>query len=210
MKKGAIVVALALLVAAPARGEIIDRILATVGTTLILQSDAVAAVRLGFVRVPPGQQDALQWAMDRLVERRLMLIEVERYGPPEPTLAEIDARMTRIDADLRSGQRLEEILREAGLSVGQLRGWVRDELRLEAYLRQRFGATFAPTEDELVRYYRDHEAEFTVDGRLRPFGEVRDRVRAAVAEQRREAAIREWLASLRRRTDVNILYLPAR
>lgn len=201
---------LLVLLAASVRAEIIDRILATVGSTLILQTDAIAAVRLGFVEVPPRHPDPLQWALDRLVERRLMLIEVERYGPPEPSLADIDARMAQIDAAIGSGERLDAILREAGLSAGQLRVWVRDELRLEAYLRQRFGATFSPTEDELVRHYRDHAAEFTVAGRLLPFAEARDRIRAAVIEQRRAAAIREWLASLRRRTEVNILYLPSR
>ena len=67
-----------------ARAEILDRILATVGGTLILQSDAMGAVRLGFLQVPTGHPDPLQFALDRLIERRLMLLEVDRYGPPEP------------------------------------------------------------------------------------------------------------------------------
>lgn len=200
----------ALLLTLPARAEIIDRILATVGGTLILQSDAIAAVRLGFLEVPAGHADPLQWTLDRLVERRLMLLEVERYGPPEPTLAEIDERMRAFDARIGSGERLEPILREAGLSAGQLRVNARDQLRLEAYLRQRFGAVADPREEDIVRYYREHPAEFTTGGQLRPFADAREQARLAVAEQRRAAAIREWLVSLRRRTEVNILYLPAR
>jgi hypothetical protein len=97
-----------------------------------------------------------------------------------------------------------------GLSVGQLRVHVRNELRLDAYLRQRFAATFQATEDEILRYYQDHQADFTVGGRVLPFTEVREHARQAVIEQRRVAAIREWMASLRRRTDVNVIYLPAR
>ena len=34
------------------QADVIDRILATVGGALILQSDAVAAVRFGFVQLP--------------------------------------------------------------------------------------------------------------------------------------------------------------
>jgi hypothetical protein len=194
----------------PLRAEIIDRILATVGGTLILQSDAVAAVRLGFLQVPSGQADPLQWALDRLIERRLMLLEVDRYGPPEPDRVEIDAQMAEIDKRFASGQQLDTILREAGLSVGQLRLHVRDELRLDAYLKQRFASTFQATDQEVFRYYQDHQADFTVGGNVLPFNDVREHARQAVIEQRRVAAIREWMAGLRRRTEVNVLYLPGR
>lgn len=192
--------------AAPLRAEIIDRILATVGGALILQSDAVAAARLGFVELP-AQGDPLQWTLDRLIERRLMLIEVDRYAPPEPDRALVDERMQQIDSRIGSGERLDAILRETGLSVEQLRLYVRDDLRIEAYVEQRFGAAFRPSEDDLVAYYRAHEQDFTRDGRLRPFGEVRDEVRAALVAERQAAAVRDWMAGLRRRTEVNVLYL---
>lgn len=192
------------------RAEILDRILATVGGTLILQSDAVAAVRLGLLQVPSGQSDPLQWALDRLIERRLMLLEVDRYGPPEPDRVEIDAQMAEIDKRFASGPQLDTILREAGLSVGQLRLHVRDELRLDAYLKQRFASTFQATDQEVFRYYQDHQADFTVGGNVLPFNDVREHARQAVIEQRRVAAIREWMAGLRRRTEVNVLYLPGR
>lgn len=191
------------------RAEVIDRILATVGGALILQTDAVAAVRLGFVQ-PPATADGLQWTMDRLIERRLMLIEVDRYGPPEPDFAQVDQRMQQIDARIGSGERLDAILRETGLSVAQLRLYVRDDLRIEAYTQQRFGATFQPAEEAVVDYYRNHPGEFTRDGTLQPFGDVRDAARRAVMAQLRSAAIREWLSGLRRRTEVNVIYLPGR
>jgi hypothetical protein len=191
------------------QGEVIDRILATVGGGLILQSDAVALVRLGFVEVPAGR-NPLQWTMDRLIERRLMLIEVDRYGPPEPERAEVDRRMHAIDERIGSGARLEEILRETGLSVEQLRLYVRDDLRIDAYIQQRFGATFQPSEDDVVAYYRQNPAEFTRDGKLLPFGQAREDARRAVMGQLRAAAVREWLSGLRRRTEVEVLYLPGR
>lgn len=191
------------------RAEVIDRILATVGGALILQTDAVAAVRLGFVQ-PPATADGLQWTMDRLIERRLMLIEVDRYGPPEPELSRVDARVHEIDERIGSGARLEAILRETGMTVDQLRLWVRDDLRIEAYVQQRFGATFQPSEDDVVAYYRAHPAEFTRGGRLLTFAEARDAARAAVLAELRAAAVRDWVSGLRRRTEVNVLYLPGR
>jgi hypothetical protein len=193
----------------PQNGQVIDRILATVGGALVLQSDAVAMMRLGAIQVPEGR-NPLQWAMDRLIERRLMLIEVDRYGPPEPDRAEIDRRMQALDERIGSGERLDAILRETGLTVEQLRLHVRDELRIQAYIQQRFGATFQPTEDAVVDYYRTHPEQFMRDGKLLPFGEAREEARRAVLAQLRDNAVREWLADLRRRTDVQVLYLPAR
>ena len=197
---------LAVAIVAPLRADVIDRILATVGGALILQSDAVAAARLGFVDLPQ-QGDPLQWTLDRLIERRLMLIEVDRYAPPEPNRALVDERMQQIDQRIGSGERLDAILRETGLSVEQLRLYVRDDLRIEAYVEQRFGAAFRPSDDDLVAYYRSHEADFTRDGKLRPFADVREEVRAAVVAERQAAAVRDWMAGLRRRTEVNVLYL---
>jgi len=189
--------------------EVIDRILATVGGGLVLQSDAVAAVRLGFVQVPAGREP-LQWTLDRLIERRLMLIEVDRFGPPEPPLLEIDRRVQQVDERIGSGERLDAILRETGLSVEQLRLYVRDDLRIEAYIQQRFGATFQPSEEDILAYYREHSAEFTRDGTLQPFAEARAAARAAVVAQLRAAAVRDWISGLRRRTEVNVLYLAGR
>jgi len=190
-------------------GQVIDRILATVGGTLVLQSDAVALMRLGVLQ-PPAGRDPLQWAMDRLIERRLMLIEVDRYGPPEPDRNEIDRRMQALDERIGSGDRLDAILRETGLTVDQLRLHVRDERRIQAYIQQRFGATFQPTEEDILGYYRSHPAQFTRDGQLLPFGQAREEARLAVLALRRDAAVREWLADLRRRTQVEVLYLPGK
>jgi hypothetical protein len=198
-----------LLAMAVPRAEVIDRILATVGGALVLQTDAVGAVRLGFVEPPEGV-NPLQWTLDRLIERRLMLIEVDGFGPPEPEFARIDARMQAIDQRIGSGARLEEILRETGMTVDQLRLYVRDDLRIESYIQQRFGTIFQPTEDELVAYYRANPAEFTRDGRLLSFADARAGARAALLAERREAAVREWVAGLRRRIEVNVLYLPGR
>jgi hypothetical protein len=139
-----------------------------------------------------------------------MLIEVDRFGPPEPPLVEIDRRMQQIDERIGSGERLDAILRETGLSVEQLRLYVRDDLRIDAYIQQRFGSTFQPSEEDIVAYYREHAAEFTRDGKLQPFADVRGQARAAVVSQLRTAAVRDWVSGLRRRTEVNVLYLPGR
>ena len=195
-----------LTLSSPARADVIDRILATVGGALILQSDAVAAARLGFVELP-AQGDRLQFTLDRLIERRLMLIEVDRYAPPEPPRPLLDERMQQLDQRIGSGERLDAILRETGFTVEQLRLYVRDDLRIEAYVQQRFGTAYRPSDEEVVAHYRSHESEFMKDGKVLPFETVRDLARSSLITERQAAAVREWMAGLRRRTEVNVLYL---
>lgn len=190
-------------------GTVLDRILAVVSGGLILQSDVNAALRLGLITVPT-EGDRMQVALDRLIERQLMLLEVDRYAPPEPSGAEIDASLAVIDKRIGSGERLDAILRETGYTLPQLRLYVRDELRIRAYLLQRFGAPASPLDEEMLEYYRAHQKDFTREGVVRPFTEVREDVRQALLAERRATLVREWLASLRRRTEVNILYLPGR
>jgi hypothetical protein len=188
---------------------VIDRIMAIVSGGLILRSDVEAALRLGLV-TPPAEGDRLQVALDRLIERRLMLLEADRYGPPEPTGAEIDAALADIDKRIASGDRLDAILRSSGFTLDQLRLWVRDDLRIRNYIQQRFGAALTAADEDILEYYRSHPKEFTREGAVRPFPEVRDEARQGLLAERRAMLIREWLAGLRRRTEVNVLYLPGR
>jgi hypothetical protein len=198
-----------LLLVATVEAQVIDRILAVVSGGLILQSDAVAARRLHLVEIP-ATPDPLQGALDQLIERRLMLVEVDRYGPPEPSPADIDTGVQTILGRIAGGDSAEAIFRETGYSPEQLRLFVRDDLRIQSYLQQRFGAAQGPTDDDIAEYYRAHASSFTAGGVLRPFAEVRDAARAALVAERRATLLRNWLAGLRRRADVNVLYIPIR
>ncbi len=188
------------LVSATVRAEIIDRILAVVDGALVTQSDVIVAVRLGLV--PAGAPDPASAALDGLIERRLMLSEVDRYAPPDPPEADVDRHVGDIRA--RAGAQFDSILLQCGISVDQLRRQVRDDLRIDAYLQQRFGA-MQPSEEEILQYYRDHPAAFSQNGVVRPFDEAHDVARAALVAERRGATIRDWIAGLRRRANVNVL-----
>jgi hypothetical protein len=200
---GALVLAVAL-TAAPLRAEVIDRILAVVNGSLVTLSDVRGAVRLGLVDTSQtGSEDRA--VVDRLIERRLMLMEVERYAPPEPAAATIDALVTATRARFASSIEFEGAMAESGLTLDELRRHHRDDQRIESYLQQRFGATLQPTDQELAAYYRAHEPAFTRAGVLRPYEEVQAEVRAALIAERRATLIRDWIAGLRRRADISVL-----
>jgi hypothetical protein len=196
---------LAVLVAAAlgggvARGQIIDRILAVVDRAPITQSDVLGAIRLGLVR-----DAAIPAALDRLIERELVLAEVDRYAPPEPPDAEVDRKVSALRGAAASPSEFDGALLETGVSPERLRRHVRDDLRIEAYLQQRFGAPVQPSEEEVLQYYRDHAAQFSRGGAVRSYAEAHDDARAALIADRRSATIAEWVAGLRRRANVNVL-----
>jgi hypothetical protein len=196
---------LLLLAAGPLRAQIIDRVLAVVVGQPITLSDVTAAIRLGLVPAPAGGEDRVTVVLAALIERQLELVEVNRYVPPEPSAAQVEAGLAQVRARFASQAALEAAMRETGVSEAQLRARMRDDLRLETYLKQRFGGSYQPGEDEVARYYRSHESDFIRNGVLRPYEDVRDEARQRLVDERAATLIRDWIAGLRRRTDVTIL-----
>jgi hypothetical protein len=195
---------LLLLVGGPVRAQLIDRVLAVVVGDPITLSDVTAAIRLGLVP-PAGVEDRVQVALTALIERQLQLIEVNRYVPPEPSAAQVEAGLAQVRARFDSPAALESAMRETGVSEPQLRARIRDDVRIATYLRQRFGGSYQPGEEEVARYYRSHESDFIRNGVLRPYEEVREEARQRLVEDRAATLVRDWVAGLRRRTDVTIL-----
>jgi hypothetical protein len=186
--------------------EIIDRILAVVGGELIMLSDATAAMRFGLVQAPAGAEDPIMPTLTALIDTQLQLFEVNRYLPPEPTVGAIDERLAEVRARFTGQDAYDAALAESGMTEAQLRSRVRDNLRIASYRAQRFAAALQPTDEDLLRYYRLRETELTKDGVLQPFEAVREQLRVRLGAERSEALINDWLETLRRRTEVQILY----
>jgi hypothetical protein len=186
--------------------EIIDRVLAVVAGQLIMQSDVAAARGLGLVSSATAP-DATRETLSRLIDRALILAEVDRYAPPEPEAAAVDREIQAVRARLPSAQAFEAVLKRVGIDEQHLRETLRQDLRIRAYLDQRFTVA-APGEEDLRRYYRDHAGMFTRNGTQVPFEEVRPDVARAVTAERQRALVDEWIAGLRRRAEIVDLYSP--
>jgi hypothetical protein len=159
---------LALVVCAnAAHAEVIDRILAVVGGQLVTLSDVTAVRQFGLVEPPAGTPDPVAYVIDRLIDRTLMLAEVDRFQPPEPDPLEMTIRVDALERRAGSAAAFDKALAVTGTTREQLRRHIRDDLRMTTYLNQRFGAA-------------DPDS--------------------------RSAAIAAWIADLRRRADVTVLY----
>jgi hypothetical protein len=121
------------------RAEVIDRVLAVVGGQLIMLTDVIAARDLQLVPVDAGP-DATRAILTRLIDRELVLAEVDRYAPPEPTADAVDAEVARVRARFESTAAFETGLARSGFDEQHLRETLRQDLRIRAYLEQRFSA----------------------------------------------------------------------
>lgn len=134
------VIVLLVIAGAPASAEVIDRIMAVVGGQPVTLSDVNAAYVFRLVQPPPGTPDPRVYVLDRLIERHLMLGEVDRFQPPEPAPVEITLRIEEIEQRAGSAEAFAKALAVTGTTREQLRRHVRDDLRMATYLNQRFGA----------------------------------------------------------------------
>ena len=134
-------VLITLLLAAPAGGlvhaETIDRVLAVVAGQLITLSDVTAAADLG-LQTADGAADPVRAVLAKLIDRELVLAEVERYAPPEPTAEAVDREVARVRQRFASPAAFDAALARSGIDEKHLRETLRQDLRLRAYLDQRF------------------------------------------------------------------------
>ena len=189
----ALVVALAV-----AQPELLDRTLALVGGQPITLSDARGAVALGLI---DATKDSIADLTARLVDRELVLREVQRYAPPAPAESAVEGRLAEVRT--RLGDSLARILAVHGFTEARLRAWIRDDLRTQAYLAQRFASASLPSDAELAAAYARQRAEFDKSGIS--FEQAAPIIRERLIDERRRELIVDWVADLRRRTDVVII-----
>ena len=131
--------ALLALMVNPLHAETIDRIVAVVAGQVIMLSDVTAARELG-LQSADGASDPVRAVLSKLIDRELMIVEVDRYAPPEPDAASIDRQLATVRARFASAADLQAVLARAGIDEKHLRETLRQDLRIAAYLDQRFAA----------------------------------------------------------------------
>lgn len=188
-------------------GEIIDRMLAVVAGDLIMMSDVAAAVEFGLVP-PSGGADVTAVVLSQLIDRSLMLDEVQRYAPPEPSAESVDRELEAVRERFLTAEAFQNALARYGVEESSLRQTLRANLRLRAYLSERFSAV-PPSDEELLQYFRANQERFTRTGEPQPFETVRADVLQALELDRRQSMVAEWLAGLRRRANITSVYQPA-
>ncbi len=179
---------------AAAQAMPIDRLVAVVEQRALTAGDLRLATRLS--SIPGGAPDEAA-LVEQLVTRELVRAEADRFAVTPPSEASVDARM----AGLASGQPMADWLADLealGASADRVRRHVADDLRIAAYIDQRFAAAAQPTEAEVTARLGD--TSDTPDARAA--------ARRALIVERTDALVADWVAGLRRRASVRIVARP--
>lgn len=132
-----------------AASEIIDRVLAVAEGEVITLSDVRIARELGRVDVSSAP-DPIGAALNLLVDRALVLNEADRLAPPEPSSSAIDAALAAQVGAAGSRAAFESRLSRLGIDEPFVRELLREDLRIRAYLDQRFTAETPEEQHRLV------------------------------------------------------------
>jgi hypothetical protein len=183
--------------------ELVDRTLALVGGQPITLSDARAALALGLIDIAPGSTTPMGNGITLLIQRELILREVQRYAPAAPSDSAVEERLERIRGRFPDAAAMNRVLEANGFTDARLRAWVRDDLRTEAYLAQRFASATAPADAEIAREYAQSKAAY--DQKFATFEEAAPAIRQRLTESRRRQLIVDWVSDLERRTEIVLL-----
>jgi hypothetical protein len=179
--------------------EVIDRVVAVVAGDLIMQSDVNAVRVLGLLST--SRDASNEEVLNQLIDRTLVLSEIERYSPPEPSASAISDGVNAIRKGFSSSEEFARALARVGFTERRLQQTIRQDLRINAYLEQRFAAP-VPNDDEITAYYQAHREEFSAGGAGVALAEAHEQVAQAIKQRRYAALVADWIAGLRRRASI--------
>ena len=205
-----LVLAAAALAAQEPAARLVDRVVAVVDEDPILLSDVERVIGLRVVEAQAGESpEALRRrVLDGLIEQRLRLHEIGRFGFEQTPLEEVDRQVEQIAARFPDEAAWRAELARLGLGESDLRQIVARQLSVLAYVEERLGArVFVGVED--VRRYYEEELLPELERRGEPpppIDQVREQIRGLLRERRLNEEIVRWTAELRAAADVVDLF----
>jgi hypothetical protein len=125
--------------------QLLDRVVARIGTSALTQTDVNAALAFGVVDRQAGDP------VKQMIERRLIMGEVNRFPPPEPSEMAINELVAKMKAT--AGAQAAAVMKRTGVDEKRLAEFARETLRIQAYIAQRFGG--GPRSDQQRNQWLD-------------------------------------------------------
>ncbi len=191
---------------AAAEATLRDRIVAVVDGDPILRSDVERALALGTAPPPTGvsERDQRRRVLDGLIEERLRIHEVERYGFEQVPVELIAKQVETIRARFPSDEAFRQRLQALGMTMEGLEQLVAQQLQVLVYVDELLGArVFVGLEEIEAHYHATLVPQLRVAGQpVPPLDEVREQIREVLRQQRLNEELLRWTAELRRGADV--------
>ncbi|MGH9744250.1 MAG: hypothetical protein ACRD51_18060 [Candidatus Acidiferrum sp.] len=182
--------------------DVVDRIVARVESDIILLSDIQELQR--YQELVQGKSESESAILDRLIDQWIVRSEAQLSQFPEPTKAEIDRGVSRVEKSFNSPQEYQERRKRSGLIEAEVRKIVASQLYLSNYVDSRFRPSAQVDEKAIEDFYRDKVVPKAKEsGQTPPTLEAsRDIIQEALVQDAINKQADVWLKESRERLQI--------
>ncbi|MGE0786759.1 MAG: hypothetical protein AB7S26_13890 [Sandaracinaceae bacterium] len=172
----------------------------------ILLSDVELNARLSLAaeapvltaRIPPPLMRA---SLEELIGSVLIAREAERLRVAEPSASDVARERARIAERIGGVDRLGALMRLGGVSDAEIDTFARRRAYVDAFLRANLEGSTVISDAQVASVYERDEHPF----RGRPLEEVREVLRAWIAQQTLQRDVQRWIEALMARASIRRL-----
>ncbi|HUN87400.1 MAG TPA: SurA N-terminal domain-containing protein [Terriglobales bacterium] len=192
--------------------EIVDRVIAVVNNTPILQSEweetwrceALLAGRSPESYSPSEQREVF----NRLVDQDLLRDQMRGYFLKPVTAQDVETRLSDVRKQLADDDeaKWKNLLQRAGISEQEIKVRLQQQIEIERLLDVRFRAGIRIDQRAVATYYRE---QFLPELRKAgaqdvPLEQVSGKIREILREQQMQDLITTWVQALRDQADIRV------
>ena len=199
------------------QGVLVDQVIAVVNDDLILESDVDEERRFEAFQplAPAAGSFSRNKAIERLIDRALILQQAKLQPDISVTDAELDAQLKQLRKDMLACKEFhcetdvgwQRLIEAQGFTVEEFRERWRERMRILKFIEIRFKAGIRITPEEIKTYY---------DGTLRPqfaqrnatpppLDTISNRLSEILLQERVGSLLNDWLESLRAQGAVRMM-----
>ncbi len=191
-----------------AERKVIDRVVAVVNKEPLLLSELMLEARVvlinqgGVLAAQAELADAeLASALEYSIGQRLAWAEADRLQVFAVDEEEVARALNELAGHFPSRAKYQAFLQQQEASEDQLAAILRRQLRVARYLDSRVKLAARVSEEELRRFYQEHQDDFVGQG----FSQVREGIKAALTRDRYRQLAKRLMDELRARAEVRVV-----
>jgi hypothetical protein len=202
--------------ASSSQGIVLDRVVAIVNGDVLLDSDVDEERRFEMIQPYRGRGEiSRDAAVQRLIDRTLILQEAEQLPEMEVTNQELDQQLATLRKDIPECKEFhcetdvgwQRYLSDHGFTETEFRARWLKRMELLRYIEMRFRSGVHITDDQIKEYYESTMLPEYARRKVTPpkLETVSQRIQEVLLQQQVSNLLRDWLASLRAQGTVRIV-----
>lgn len=182
------------------RGELIDRIVASINNEVITLSELNQAIQFNLLLGGGKGEHIRAETLEGLVNRRLLVQEAHRLKFVELSDQDVDKEIDKLKKRLGSDAAYSDFLFRLDAAEEQLRRMLGERLLVERFIEKKIGLFVRVTREEVEAFFNANAGRFK-GSRLE---EVQKEIRNGLQAQKLEQHLSAYLVELRTRADVRV------